>query len=1100
MNRPPDILKAWRAELLLCRTYTSPNAKPLYSYQVTADEFVRLCDLLRTHRDHASHYMYGDSWASAFCMFVAESYRREYDGGEDGWSWHRFERALDCDFSPQKRADLVERGLAYWRRPIRQRDGRRDLLGSLCVEGGLPWPLVQSDTHGFGRAVRRGLKYFYRTEGGRRTTADLIAEAEDDLPITFRNLDTRQLLAGIVEQLMYLVRQYPLKDQPDPAAYLDHHAKDWRADFPIPLDETNARSLVNDWLHDAGKRDQERKEVLARERQYGCEHLLIGDATSWIIKTELTMPSEESFTVDGRALGSTRLTLAFYEGEKLIAHAGAVYGQLQDGHLRVRYPAHTFCVERKDLTAPVSLRLLASGRPIHVIPFEGSDLDLEELPLVFERRDDQWWLAATASCRLVAQTVRIRLPLHAQISSGVAQELGTEHVGACWVQTSQDLTLRKGSEVYQIELNRDAADIGRPFVNGRLALYNSKPGTVFIGWPRLEVPGESPYTATELEIFDGGRRTQTNKRRAGVIRYTVRTRCGKTVLQRLFGILPEDFGLQLLPALGNLRARIVLKNARGLLCQVIGEKLSAQQEGTDQGIVLHLTCQNPEPPSHFILELSTPGEAEPVVLRLTYPRVGARLIDSDDRLCRSGELTVDELMGTRVVLSSTAVAGQSFYLQFELVSRENSRLRRHYIVRVTDTPVLVGLFTYTNDIQQMLGAVDEQDAYVKMSVETDHVLLRINIRRYNGMLRKEELGRFVVQDMDGNLARETAMVEAMVLSDPKRAPLCLAEYKTQGVGTSTFAISPEIRHNGPWLIYPSKASNVRFRPELFEHASSVHELCREPESLHEAARAFHPKINPGVIDRQIQAMAADLDHSGWQYLDDLRRKFDHLPLSTFQSWLSLSKHADALATAVFRLEVDESFCGRVYDELAVFWECIPLDAWMRTFERFRLWLSAQGLPEIRVASVLENRSMVLKTVVPGFDQINDYLSTEDPRTLKKPPIAHVLPPCYQELRRNHEADSRWPTDLGPALAEWVNRTALPPEIRKLSNVEYTHAVTYLPIFMAYVTVGKTAIAALPGPESYVKFAIRALSDFDRRGWYLYIHSVLVSYLLASKNG
>src|SRR5262245_51863037 len=128
------------AEFLLLRgCFRRPNDKPLYSYQVTADEFGGLQDLLKSHRDHASHPLYHESWAGAFCLLVAECYRREYDGGDQGWAWTRFERPLDCNFTQQQRTELVETGLRYWKRPVRQRDGRRDLLGSLCLEGGLPW-------------------------------------------------------------------------------------------------------------------------------------------------------------------------------------------------------------------------------------------------------------------------------------------------------------------------------------------------------------------------------------------------------------------------------------------------------------------------------------------------------------------------------------------------------------------------------------------------------------------------------------------------------------------------------------------------------------------------------------------------------------------------------------------------------------------------------------------------------------------------------------------------------------------------------------------------------------------------------------------------
>jgi len=350
--------------------------------------------------------------------------------------------------------------------------------------------------------------------------------------------------------------------------------------------------------------------------------------------------------------------------------------------------------------------------------------------------------------------------------------------------------------------------------------------------------------------------------------------------------------------------------------------------------------------------------------------------------------------------------------------------------------------------------------------------------------------------MSGHRAAESVAVEAMLISDPKQAPLGLPERTTQGVGTGCFDVVGAMDCTGPWLIYPSKSSTVRFRPELYVPKCFTVPAEGEAQSLHRATQLYHPASNPSVIDEQVSAMAAEFDHSGWQYLDDLRRHFSHLPLSTYQSWLALAGNGDTLASAVLRMEVDESFCGRIRDELAVIWECIPLEIWVRAFSRFRAWLTQKGLPDVLVENLLANRKSVLKVVVPGFEHLGDYLSTGD-RPPQKPPLEFILPGCYQDLRRHHEANDRWPTDLGKELGDWVDRQSLPLKVRRLSNIEYSDAVTYLPIFMAHVTAGKVTTATLPGPPDLVKFVIRKTSDFDRHGWYLYVHALVVWHLLSA---
>ena len=76
---------------------------------------------------------------------------------------------------------------------------------------------------------------------------------------------------------------------------------------------------------------------------------------------------------------------------------------------------------------------------------------------------------------------------------------------------------------------------------------------------------------------------------------------------------------------------------------------------------------------------------------------------------------------------------------------------------------------------------------------------------------------------------------------------------------------------------------------------------------------------------------------------------------------------------------------------------------------------------------------------------------------------------------------------------------VPEFLREITPVGFTKAVSYLPIFLAYVTAGKATLNDLPVPMAYLKFAIRLVSDFDRQGWFAPTHALMVSYLLASED-
>ncbi len=1095
-------LKAWLTEFFFTRgLFKGPNEKPLYGYQVSEQEYLSLKEALRQNFMLASHPIHGSNWAACFCLFVAEYFRREYDAQDGGWSWAGPEKRLGHDLSPQQHAAMTSKGLEYWGRPIRQRENGRDWLGSLFAEGGLPWMLVQSETHGFGRAVRKGLKHYYRTEGGRRTTSDLMADCETYLPQTFRNLETRQLLAAIIDQLMALAEHYSLKDQTDPAAYLDTHNPGWPSDFPIPLDEANARTLMNEWLKDAVQRRQERSEALAKTRDFSCEHRLHGQLSEWHIRSELVLPTETVLTIDISLLSSTRLELGFYEGEQLLARGGAVYGQLVEGGLKVRFPNPQITLARKNIAEPVSLRFLEHGRQVHVFHFDDSALDIDEQLLIFESSSDNWYLVANASCALTASSVRIRVPQGAVVENGRATELAREASGAYWIEASQDLGIRKADEFYQIELNQSVDAASKPCLIGTYSLFDSNPSSIFIGWPRLELPAEYSYRQDQLLQLANGQSVgdMRSANRAGIMRYCIRSAQGKTLLHRRFGVLPDGFTLSLFPSINDQPARMLVRNGQGLQLQIRNSDLTTRDGESDHGRLIYLKAKGEEPPANFTLEVSSDSNIEPMRLRLPYPYQGARLIGHDENPSSNRELILDELLGMRIALSSGLTQGQDFHLQLELISQAKPNPKRHYVIHVGPTPLLLNLFSYQSDMLQMLGAVNEQDAYIQLTLETEQRLLRLNVRRYNGRIQWEGLTMFSITAIASTGIMSDAKVEAMLLPDPKRAPVRVSERTSEGVGTGWFEPTYAMQSNGPWLLYPAKDSAVQFRPQLYIPSTTIADNSGDVHSLHRATQLFHPLNAPRVIDDQIAAMAGDLNHSGWQYLADIKQNFSHLPLSSFESWLSLSRNPSALAAAVFRLEMDETFCGRIRDELAVIWECLPLPLWVSTYAYFRGWLTQLGLPSAMIENLENNRKTVLRSVVSGFDYLGDYLSTGDKRSLTKAPLEHVLPGWYQDLRRNHESNQRWPTELGQELSQWADKQDLPRLVTALSLIEFSDAVTYLPIFMAYVTAGKTTLSVLPGDMAYLKFSIRMLSDFDRQAWYTCVHAMMVSYLLASSD-
>lgn len=1100
------LMKAWLSEFLFVRQYFSGvTGKPLYSYLVEFGEYQKLKSILMANQSAAFHPVKGMHWAAIYCLYIAERFRRDYGENSGEWSWEWADSMLGCQFNHQQHTRLVEFGLDYWQRPIRKSTTGRNLLGSLFLEGGLPWPLVKSETHGFGRVIRYGLKHFHDHQAVLGNTSDLVAHSERYLPHTFQNLDTRLLLAGVIEQLMFIADKHPnLKQESNPISYLDRVEPNWRRDFPLPLNEANAPSIINDWLRDASHRQAEKKTADVEQKNFLCEHLLLGDIREyWQIQTELLLPERFSFGIPNDQLTSTRFEVVFYEGEKLIARSGVVYGQVNGNSFEVRFPKQRVRLQRSNVEEPISLALLDNGSLIAQQLFDNSALDLSDSPLIFEREGDEKRLLCTATCNTENSEVLVRVPPEARYtpkSSVVIQHM--EKSGALWLLVSDHLDIIAADDLFTIRPNSNQK-YGFIRLDGNLLTYDSIPKTVFKGWPKV-LSADGKRSSSPLQEYANGKRLCNSApypERAGVFHYVIKGQSGETLLRRRFGVLPTGFDFTLFASDDKKPARLHVTGYGTCTVHVYAAHTKVVEEFSNNGKSYQLHNDWPETPSVFFLEVKSTDNVEPVRLCIPFPYMGARLLDDKNKVIDYRHLVLDQLFGKRVALFA-ARQDQVFYLRLKLIAPENINIKHDYsLVKPGDKPLSISLFAYQNDIRQMMAAVKSQDAYMELTIETPQQrLLTLYVKRYNGEIKQNDDNSFITYELDSGKIASEAKVVAMLLSDPKRKPLELTERKTQGIGTGRFQVCVEMQKASPWLLYPHTESSIHFRPKLFipDLPAKIEVSISEPHSLHEAARLFHPKANPHVIDQQITGMATDLDHSGWQYLDDLRKNYSHLPLSTFESWLSLSNCYPALAVSLFRLEVDEPFSDRMRDELAIIWECIPLQIWSDAYKAFEAWLIETGLPDHYRKIMLQNRKCVLRKVVSGFEEMAGYFETGDTEKLPCIPPELVLPGWRDQLIDTHE-NTIWPNELKSKLANWIERQELPPLVKALPTGEKYDAVIYLPIFMAFVTAGKVSVndisPELPLPA--LKFFIRKLSDFDKTAWYAPTHALLASYLLAN---
>jgi len=1101
--------KHWLEGFLAARGLTArPDGRPLYKYNVSLDEYGSLRTLMSSRSHEASHALYSRFWSAAFCLFVAEKYRREYDGSQGGWSWQGFDNEVGRPLSPQEHSQIVRKGMAYWQRPIRERLNGSDYLGTLFADGGLPWKLLQTDRHGFGRAVSGGLRKYYRNKYAGRDLISVIREYESYFPEAFKNTQTLLLIASIIECLIHLAEAHALEGEGDPAAHLDKHDINWRKNFPIPIGEENARILVNEWLINAGRSRRERKAVEEEAKGFSCLHRLKGNLFDWQLESEVFLPRRIEIPLNEIQLQSVRLELVFFEGEERIGSAGFIYAKLDEPRnmLIIELPKLCHKLQRQHPEQPLMLHLLSNGLIVQVCYFEGSDIDWETLPLIFEDREERL-LVGTASTVVAANSALIRMPEGAYLeesesNQGNVTEVGADSKGGRWIRVSDEVVMHANRTLMTVRLNGQAVT-EKLSLKGYVTLYDCLPKLTYQGWPTLHVPeGVLNQFDSVLKLCANGQPVLNEYQRSqvGTFNMSVLGGRGETVLRRKVGVLPSSFSIKTVPSSNSIPARIIIRSEKALQISIRNRELisDVKQEGGQVLIDLKVPW-NQEPPETVVADIFDGRDAhDPVTIRLPFPQRGYRLFSADGELVSENMVSLDDLLGMRLVLTASSSLPEYFFLVIELNTAEAWHLKKYYRFVVHQYSENISLYSFHEDIQQMLASVPDQDASIKLSVETDQLLGQFHIKRYGGAVKElDAQGVFEIEKFSQVTIADGVKPLGMRLSEPAAAPVDIPEKLSQGVGMGLFNIPEKMRREGPWLIYPASDSSIKFRPIVWATLDGQvdDDQTLQSNTIHQAAKLFHPIHNRHVFDNVVEEMAEDISHSGWLYFIEMQKRYSHLPLSAFESWQALNTNGAALALAVFRLESDESFCRKLTNELSVIWESITIDTWLMAQRIYKDYLIELGLPVETVSSLVEQRQRVLADKVPVFRHLERYMNSQDESSLQAPPLELVLPGWYNELRRRQADNKRWPENLSAKLTHWMNRQEYPENIKRLSESRFSHAVTYLPIFMAHVTAGKASLNDLSKNIVEVKFGIHLLSDFDREGWYEPVYSTVLTNLL-----
>jgi len=1092
----------WVNSLLQRHGLEKPDGRPLYQYRLTEQEFSRLTSLLKLSAqlgiDNITKML---SWDAAFVMYAAEWWRRYYIGQ---WGWDGIFDSIGISYqelSTGKRNSMVESGLHRWRREVRVVDENRRLLGTVATEGGLPLNQLSNS----GGWLRNVLQPTLRKHLSRGINISVLIDSyEDSIPSSYRSTELNQILEDITQTVVTLRRDYDLKSKEQPIAWLDSNHASWRELFPLPIDDSQAASLLGELIDTASRTRAEESSI----SPFAVDRTIIrADTTTPELIANIDHPAFvflDSLGFDAeRGDIPSPMNLEVYEpGGSSWLWCRGILTTYRD-RKSIKLAGRPLRLKGDDASKELRLRFKHVGEILLDMPLPGGEPLDAELPWLFRCIENKWRLHGTASQSIKDECALVFIPA---ISSYNREDEESEVVhsgdlfGGELVKLTGTMFCHCDDAKYRLSTGQEEKVI-QFSLRGKKCTYASVPKEIYIGQPELVesnlISGsvsrrhDSRLLAKKIGVSESWHPLS----QVGPGYYEIRLTDGdgNTQLRKRVGILAEDFQVNIKPDRQKVKSGIIsFKGAEGLEISVSEGDIKADVINEDGRQYIHLEAKN-SPPLNVDVSIIPAGQKKTISMKLPYPSKGALLFDDNgDSVSLSNPLNLNRLQGYRLKLfDDQYLEGKKASLVFTLVDSaiDSSKSRDIYIesqVTLSAEMTEFSIYDWHHYIDSLISVGSSIDAMVRISLSVPgQKVFELFVSRYESSLSTPGEGRvgFDLHAMQsiGIDKLEGLKISVMNLAQPEQNFEDLEPNSSQGVLLGTWEFNPESRADGPWVIYPSPASVVSFRPKLWNIGSS-----EKGEDIHTLAKAMlvaDQIERASAIKSVMREMADEPDHRSWGYLSNLWLKTEHLPLTTFDIWrLTISE--PAFLAALF-IHDKQGIVSRLEQELPVIWELVRVNDWEKALSRYQSNISRKLGDDELVEELLRKKIIDIESLSPSLLSIGKILRG---RLLDEPcpelsalnmPIDFFLGPRltdeYQNLLRR-QAETEWPKLLSSYIYHYVQE--LPQIYRSLVSTYhgYQTAVTFLPWIMAWKSLS-TESESWPETPAEV-FKLQQLIRFD----------------------
>lgn len=656
----------WKSRFLEGRGLQYPTGMPLYSYRMTNEEFRELEELLK---ERVSTYLrlqgigdiarYVTSFPALFVLFAAEWWRRRYDGSR--WSWEPIMDALGASYegwNQAQRSECVEKGLQDWNLQLTNSHGLR-FLGSIAFQGGLPMQLLASARGNIGRVLGRVLRLAATSNVEATDVQEWIRSLSIYLPKAYRQNEIFILLAEVILTVLRLKDAANLTTAVGAVEALDRYDPQWRNRFPLPVEDDQAKGLIEQLIKDAA----DARLVRATQKISAERRLELLDGDTYQLHSDIVLPeyidgNELATLFDADASSLSRcLTIRFSRGDQTVE----IGLRKLAGRDRYRLDRRSLDCVHDGAIAEHTMSLISPEGEIRHSTIARGEALCPDLPWVFDKCSSQTFqLVRQGSGSVGSHDAVLCIPRcwNVQVQEdGEAEVIGclTGHDRVIW-KFRGSVRLDDAAE-HHFRVRSGQAGIVEEHLEWRGArIWDifDRPAMGFRGIPKLYRISENglanPVQGAISWRVPSGQTTLVPTGLVGPVD-AVWPAEGETKWRARLALLPDQASFHIEPGDRPLYGQVRFVGWGIVGVEVEGEEMSSTTriQGDDCHVQMEYLGAG-SPPEWCDLNVAWRGNPNNARLRVPFPAKGVRSFDAKRRQISDGALIpADEICGVRMV-------------------------------------------------------------------------------------------------------------------------------------------------------------------------------------------------------------------------------------------------------------------------------------------------------------------------------------------------------------------------------------------------------------------------------------------------------------------